>query len=310
MECRPFETAAIAAYPTRAAWDAAAVEILGTVLSRWRLTAGETFLGGYSGTVLRVTTEVGTPAVLKLGYPHEEAIFEAVGLQALGGCAPEVLDQDPWSWAMLLEEILPGTPLAVAELPVRDALKAGASLLGRIAASGPTAGLPTLTSIVHGYVAVARSRWNGQVERLERLGAADHVASAIDELEVLADSGPSAAFVHGDYNPGNILRFDDRWVVVDPKPMVGDPSFDLWPLIAQLGSPFGAGRAPELLAARLALGADEAGVDPVRAARWSFARTGLNVSWYLEEQNLALAARDADELRVWAGVRSAVMGDG
>lgn len=307
MQCRAFEIAGIAAYPTRAAWDAAAVDILGSVLSRWRLTPGEPFVGGYSGSVLRVTTADGLPAVLKVGYPHEEAVLEAVGLQALGAAAPEVLDQDPWSWAMLLEEIRPGIRLSVSDLPVRRRLLDGAALLARIGATGPVVGLPMLADVVHEYVAVARARRDGQLERLQRLDAVALVGEAIDELEALADSGPANAFVHGDFNPGNILSRGADWIVVDPKPTVGDPSYDLWPLVAQLGSPFGAGRAREVLIERLAVGAAEAGLDPVRATRWAFARTGLNVSWYLEEQNIALAARDVAELRVWADIRRSVI---
>ena len=310
MRTGPFEIAGIAAYPTRQAWDAAATEILGTVLTRWNLTIdGAPFTGGQGGTVLRVRTESGGPAVLKVGFPHEEAVYEAVGLAALPpGTAPAVLRQDPWSWALLLEEILPGDPLSRARLPTVEALRCGGALLARIAATGPVAGLPALAEVVHGYASVARARWDGHRSRLERLGATDLVAAAIDELDALADGGLTTGFVHGDFNPGNILRAGGGWAVIDPKPMTGDPCYDLWPLVSQLGSPFTATDPVAALTDQLTHAADSAGLDPVRCARWAFARSGLNVSWYLAEDEHDYAAADAGRLRHWVTVRSALVG--
>jgi len=33
--------------------------------------------------------------------------------------------------------------------------------------------------------------------------------------------------VHGDFHHHNLLRHGDRWLVIDPKPMVGEPEFDV-----------------------------------------------------------------------------------
>ncbi len=44
--------------------------------------------------------------------------------------------------------------------------------------------------------------------------------------------------VHGDANPGNVLAARrEPWLVIDPKPMVGDPSYDLCPLLVQVDDP-------------------------------------------------------------------------
>ena len=37
--------------------------------------------------------------------------------------------------------------------------------------------------------------------------------------------------VHGDFHHHNLLRHGDRWLVIDPKPMVGEPEFDVPPLL-------------------------------------------------------------------------------
>lgn len=308
MESRRFESAAIQAFSTRASWDAVAYEMLRTVLDRWGLTAGESYLGGYSGTVLRVTTAEGDPAVLKVAFPHAEGVPEAIGLETLGaGLAPAVLRQDAWAWALLLERIDPGTPLSASALPVRDALEIGGALLARVSAAGPAPGMPTLAEVVAGYAEAARSRRPGQLGRLAELGVASLVGEAIDELDRLAADESSPAFVHGDLNPGNLLRAHDGWRVVDPKPMIGDPAYDLWPLVGQLGTPFTATDAADALGRQLAVAASAAGIDPVRAIRWAFARSGLNVTWYLAEDDPILAAQDAAELRVWGALRRSVL---
>ena len=45
--------------------------------------------------------------------------------------------------------------------------------------------------------------------------------------------------MHGDLNPGNLLAAGGgRWLAIDPKPMRGDPAYDLWPLLEQVDDPF------------------------------------------------------------------------
>jgi len=318
VQARPFESAAIAAFRTRAEWDASAVETLGAVLDRWGLVAGEPFSGGFSGTVLRVTTARGEPAVLKVGYPHEEAIAEAVALQALpADAAPALLRQDAWAWAMLLEEVRPGTTLAALtggttpewqRMSAAAALAAGGELLARLAAVGAVAGVPSLEDVVRGYAAVARDRRADQLPELERLGVVALVDDALDELTALAGTGPSTAFVHGDLNPGNILRCGDGWAAVDPKPAIGDAAFDPWPLAAQIGAPLRTADQTEAAEERLGTVCRAAGLDPVRAGRWCVARCGLTVTWYLAEGDTALAGDAAAELRVWIEARRRLTG--
>ncbi|CAN5350342.1 streptomycin 6-kinase [soil metagenome] len=296
MECVPFETAQGESFPDRTEWDATAADLVATMLERWHLTAGEPFVGGATAAVLRVTRADGSPAVLKVGYPHLEAIWEAVGLEAAGGLSPTVYAQDAWTWSLLLEEVRPGTPLARAGLPVDEALAAGGELLAALHARPVPAGIPSLAEAMAGYAAQAADRMPGLGPALAGLGAHDLVERAVADLLELAGSSPDTALLHGDFNPGNIL-FDAgggrSWRVVDPKPMHGDPAFDVWPLATQLGIH---------LESQLAAAARAAGVDADRAARWSFARTGVNVTWYLAAGELDAAAAEAAALRRWAAL--------
>jgi len=307
MQRRAFETATISSYQNRASWDAAAVEILAVMLDRWELTPGAVFSGGYAATVLAVTQADGTPAVLKIGFPHAEGVSEAIALEAYpAGTTPIVLRQDPWTWSMLLELIKPGVPISATSIPVDGALHAAGELLARIAAAEPESGIPSLRSVAQGYAVAARQRFDLHRVQLDEFGVAELVAAGLDELEELAGTGIDTAMVHGDFNPGNILQSGTGFVAVDPKAMIGDPAYDLWPLVSQLGSPTGGPDPQDALERQLAIAAGAARVDPVRAARWSFARSALNVGWYLDESKPRLAARDADLLRAWSGVLASI----
>jgi streptomycin 6-kinase len=304
VDCEPFEDAPVETYDSLSAWGAEAPGIVARMLTRWELSAGEVFVGGIAASVLSVRSADGTPAVLKVGYPHVEAIWEAVGLDAFPrDSAPAVLRQDSWTWAMLLEPISPGTPLSRIELDPREALRIGGALHARLAASVVPDRIPTLVTAMADYARTARDRLPSQTSQLDAFGVRELVNAAIGELEELAGTDSSEALLHGDFNPGNILLdADGRWKTIDPKPLVGDPAYDLWPLVSQLGRPYESAHPAAVLAEQLAIAADAAEVDPVRAGRWAFARTGLNVSWYLADGEPGQAAKESAALKAWATV--------
>jgi streptomycin 6-kinase len=304
MDSVAFEVTAVDGYPSKTRWDAAAAELVATMLDRWHLTAGGAFVGGEAASVLRVTTRDGRPAVLKVGYPHVEAMWEAVALESWGPrLAPAVLRQDPWTWSMLLEAVEPGIPLSRLELPADEVLTVAAELYRDVLATEPAAGIPTLLDIVGDYVRDARARFPGQRGELAHLGVLELVEHGLDLSEDLAANDGMSRMLHGDFNPGNILSAGEGgWRVIDPKPMLGDPEFELFPLIEQLGSPWTRADPATAVAAQLELVARIAGVDPAKSARWALARAAFTVSWYLDDGNARAAAAAARELPVWAEV--------
>jgi streptomycin 6-kinase len=304
MDSVAFETTAIGAYPSRMQWDASAADLVATMLERWHLTAGEAFVGGEAASVLRVTMRDGRPAVLKVGFPHVEAVWEAVALESWGArLAPELLRQDAWTWTILLELVEPGMPLSKHELPAEQALTIAAELYRELLTTQPPTGLPTLAEIVGQYAADAQTRLPEQRDDLLNLGVLELVQEGLSLSRDLADSDGTSAMLHGDFNPGNILSAaDGGWRVIDPKPMLGDPEFELFPLVEQLGSPWSRPDPAATISAQLQLAARVAGVDAAKTARWAFARAAYNVCWYLDDANDAAAAAAARELPVWFAV--------
>ncbi|HWR86490.1 MAG TPA: aminoglycoside phosphotransferase family protein, partial [Rhodoglobus sp.] len=119
--------------------------------------------------------------------------------------------------------------------------------------------------------------------------------------ELLATPAPRT-LLHGDFNPGNVLEAGGRWRIIDPKPMLGDPAFDLPPMLDQVGDPWRRPDPERVLADRVAALPD----DPMRVARWAFARAALDVSWYLEDDDREGAAISLRRARGWRSISAAL----
>jgi streptomycin 6-kinase len=81
-------------------------------------------------------------------------------------------------------------------------------------------------------------------------------------------SPSDATLVHGDFHHHNLLSHGDGWVVIDPKPMVGEPEFDvprfLWSPIGHLPTRDGVERWIAAFA--------DAGLDANRLRKWAIVR--------------------------------------
>ena len=317
MEWLPFDPAPTSGYPRRSAWNRGVAPLSDEILARWELTPEAIVSGGSASIVMRVSRADGSPAVLKVSYPHEEARFEAVGLGALGPqLACRVLLQDTSDWALLLEQLSPGASLGESvlrqELSIADAAAAAAGLRARVGGTPVPRGLPSLDALTARYAADAAAWTIEHADAIGRLGVAGLVGDAVRLLGGPALAHPlDRVLLHGDFNPSNILASGpahgadpgaDAWRLIDPKPAVGDPAFDLWQLVAQLGDPLDGPDPEAQFAATLAAVAEASGVDAGRIARWGFARTGLSVVWAVADGDSWEAPIQARALRAWAAL--------
>jgi streptomycin 6-kinase len=195
--------------------NASLARVAQEVAADWRLELEAPFPAQYS-----YVAAVGESAVLKVqSEGDDESLHEAEALALWNGRgAVRILRHDLERRAMLLERALPGNDIS----DLSD---------------------ETATSIA---VGVGISLWQPAGEPFRWIG--DHVPRWLEEAALVPspardlvplarelfeslDVGRST-LVHGDLHHHNILDAgNDRYVAIDPKPMLGDPEFDVPPML-------------------------------------------------------------------------------
>ncbi|MPV35754.1 aminoglycoside phosphotransferase family protein [Georgenia subflava] len=293
------------------AWLARLPELVDRARTRWGLRLGEPFESGVAAWTAPARTRHGEDAVVKIVFPHAEAAHEATALALWSGRGgAELLDHDADAWTLLLRRHRPGHGLEedrpLLEQRPEARLDVAAELLGRLHAA-PVA---ELSQAVTALTTCATTAAELVRERSQRhgpaLGADPGLLAAAAELwEELPATARSTVVVHGDLNPGNLVADDATgtrtWVAIDPKPMVGDPDFDPWPLLSQVAEPFRAESPVALLRGRTRVVCAAAGLDPGRVAAWAMARAAESALWRAAEQGDRTGAlAELDQARIWS----------
>ncbi len=296
--------------PAGAAWVATLPQLVDRAVQRWGLRLGAPFgVGTASWTAPGVLPD-GTPVVLKISFPHDEARFEAVALAVWrGSAAVELLDHDAQDWALLLRRAHPGTPLLASPLGPEERIDACTGVLANLhLAPEADLGVPLLREVCARWVATASDRAARWAPVLGDAGPL--VRRGIDQLAAFAaDSAAPAVLLHGDLNPGNLILDDPgtpHWLAIDPKPMIGDPAYELWPVLSQVDDPFARADPLPVLLPRLERACATLRLEPRRVAAWALARTVESVLWRLDtwpgEDTRPQALAGLREVAVWAAV--------
>lgn len=313
--------------PEGAAWVSLLPGLVARSLDRWTLTAGAPFPSGSASWCAPVRAASGAELVLKISFPHDEARHEAAVLRAWGGRgAVRLVDHDVDDWALLLDRVHPGTPLRAARTPVLRRLAEAADVLRALHAVPPPTVVPALGDVTAGLADLLRSRVDASGVRVDPALLRDATAVLDAGTSVAAPGstgahgdpggpGRAAVLLHGDLNPGNLLRRaassagPAAWCAIDPKVLRGDPAYDPWPLLEQVGDPWRAPDPVRTLRDRTRLVATRAGLDAGAVAAWAVARSVEAALW--EWQHAATAAavrRRLARAGDWARVRDAATG--
>lgn len=291
-----------------AAWLATVPDLVERAVQRWQLQVGEPFGVGTASWTAPATLPDGTPVVLKLSFPHDEARYEAVALAMWrGSAAVELLAHEAEDWALLMRRAHPGTPLLATPGTPDQRIDACLGVLANLH-QAPVAdvGVPLLPAVCGRWVAVASERATRWVALL-----GDRVSIVTRGIEMLrafaADDGAPTVLLHGDLNPGNLILDDPgtpHWLAIDPKPMLGDPAYELWPVLSQIDDPFGYPDPLAVLTPRLLRSSQALGLPAPRVAAWACARTVEMVLWQVDtwptpDRQAAALAR-LGEAEAWA----------
>jgi streptomycin 6-kinase len=201
-------------------------------------------------------------AVLKLRRADDDESDEEAEALALwdGDGAVRALRHDRARRALLLERAVPGDDLST--LPEDEAtaiaVDVAATLWKRGQAPGLSPGLSPFRS-VHDHV----PRW------LANARAPSSAVELYDRLEKRAHT-----LVHGDFHHHNVLRSARGWLAIDPKPMLGEPEYDVAPFLWNPLPP-GLRHAESRIAAFAAAGLDEGRIRAWAAIRGAYLQPQL-----------------------------------
>jgi len=204
-----------------AAWLERATPTARELAARWSLTLEAPFSGPEVSCawVAAGARADGTPVVLKLGMPHMEARDEIRALRFWNGDATvRLLDADESLNAMLLERCEPGTHLRQSPEPEQDVVLAG--LLRRLWRKPPPGVFRPLREMTTDWADRARANRPAGLDP-------GRFRDALDLFAELSRPAPSDVLLATDLHAGNVLRARrEPWLVIDPKPFVGDPAYD------------------------------------------------------------------------------------
>ncbi len=208
--------------PERAAWLAQLPNVVHDLEERWSLALGTPF-GGQDVScawVAAATLADGTSAVLKLSMPHIEGEHEIAGLRFWNG-DPTVLllEANDHLGVMLLERCAPG--IALRSLTESDQDLVIAQLLNRLwrrpVLRHPFRPLSALTANWSEETLASAARWSDP----------GLVREGLELFKELPRTSSREVLLATDLHAGNVLQAKrEPWLVIDPKPFIGDPAFD------------------------------------------------------------------------------------
>ena len=247
-------------------WLASLHDVVEELAGQWSLEVDCPFPDSFVSLVLPARRN-GSDVVLKVQYPHRESTSEAAALALWNGSgAVRLLDHDSTHHALLLERCLPGEKLSQSDPDVGMEVMVG--LLPRLWVQASTA-IPSLADEVQRWVTNLPVEFEAAGAPFARSLLDQAIATLID----LASSQGEQVLVNQDMHGDNVVSATrEPWLVIDPKPLIGEREFGLSPAIRS--AEFGHSRQDVVY--RLDRLSGALGLDRERARRWAF---GHAIAW-------------------------------
>jgi len=174
--------------------------------------------------------------------------------------------------AVLMERLIPGTPLS--ELAVNGRDEEATTILADVIASMSPLETPAPTV----------QEWGKSFATAGPQIAGDLVERAHEIYTKLCGSQSKTRLLHGDLHHDNVLYDAKRdWLAIDPKGVIGELEYELG---AALRNPFDRPdifAQPRAIERRLKQFAAKLPIDAARALRWGFAQAVLSAIWGIED---------------------------
>lgn len=259
-------------------WVDALPGIVDLTMRQWKIRPDGDATHGHCSLVIPVRTAEGAAAVVKIGFPDEESEHEHLALRRWAGRgAVRLLGADPHHRTLLLER-LDSTDLT--GVPDSEACR----LVAELYRSLHVAALPSLRPLAS-FV----ERWTAELGALER--SAPIPRRLVEQAVALggdlaADRSVPDRVIHTDLHYGNVLSGRGTWLAIDPKPVNGDPHYEIAPMLWNRWDDI-AGDVRDGVRRRLWTLVDAAGFDEHRARAWVLVRMVHNAMWAVQDGSLA-----------------------
>lgn len=257
------------------AWVNRLPAIVNELVRQWGVRLDGPAMHGNCSLVLPVRTAQNVAAVMKVAFPDDESEHEHLALRRWkGDGAVVLLSAEPYRRGLLLERLHDADLTSVRDV---DACRIVADLYRRIHVPG----LPQLRALSSSV-----ERWNADLAALPRSAPIPRrlVEQAVAlGRDLAADRSVPDRLLHADLHYANVLGAQrDPWLVIDPKPINGDPHYEVAPMLWNRWDEI-AGDVRGGVRRRFWALVDAAGFDEDRSRAWVVARMMHNAMWELNE---------------------------
>ncbi|TAP44267.1 aminoglycoside phosphotransferase family protein [Arthrobacter sp. S39] len=242
---------------------------------------------GHGGVVVPVRRNDGTPAALKVAFPHDEARVERHALELWDGHgAVRLLESDAGTCSMLLERL--DADCSLQDVPIGVAVTVWGGLVRQLSLVPDHR--PQWQEFDH--IAGRAEQWSDDLpadwEQLGRPFPRWLLEAALEVCQTRGAVGRRSArdvLVHTDFHYLNILarpagQDGSGFAAIDPQPMIGEPEFAVAPLLWNRIKDLPRSDPQAGLRERCRDFSEAAGLDAEVARQWGVAREVENALSY------------------------------
>lgn len=223
------------------------------------------------------------PVALKVSLRRDDERQSGAALDAFEGRGVVRVIEHADS-AVLLERLVPGTSLATKVADDDRATAIIADVIQRMSSAAvPSTAVP-VASLAEAFEQYLNGNARGIPDSLVRRAHQTYLQ--------LCASQETPRLLHGDLHHYNVLFDQHRgWVAIDPKGLVGEPTYELGAALRNPCERPDVFSAPATIERRVHHFAHALGLDPERILAWAFAQAILAALWELEDDGLLTAGR-------------------